>query len=122
MNQKLVIDDIHVGYVKRYYRQNDSWIFVLDTISTAIEDYQIQVVVPLDNIKLFTSANGLEIILRKPGWKLTDRLYNREHDEVLTVADFIEDYEAADAAGIVSGGWEANLEYSIRHGILERIG
>ena len=63
MNQRLTIDGVYIGYVKRYYQDRDhqSWIFVLDTIDSANEKYQLQVEIKFSTIKNFSSCGSLEI-------------------------------------------------------------
>lgn len=62
--QRLSINDMIVGYVKRYHLSPDrkSWIFVLDLIATANEEYQCQVVIDVNKIKIFRSCGDLTII------------------------------------------------------------
>jgi len=64
MNQRLTIDGVYIGYVKRYYQNHDhkSWIFVLDTYDTANEKYQLQVEIKFSAIGYFSSCGDLEII------------------------------------------------------------
>lgn len=65
--QRLCINNMHVGYVKRYHLSPDrkSWIFVLDLIASANEEYQCQVVIDVNKIKVFRSCGDLTIITEK---------------------------------------------------------
>lgn len=64
MTQKLTIDGVYIGYVKQYYQNHEhkSWVFVLDTIDSASEKYQLQVEIKFSAIKVFRSCENLEII------------------------------------------------------------
>lgn len=60
---KLYIDDIYIGYVKEYHQNlnHKSWIFVLDTIDSASEKYQLQVEINFAAIRCFNSGGELRI-------------------------------------------------------------
>lgn len=67
MNQQLFIDDKFIGYVKRYHQGigHTNWIFVLDTIDTVNEKYQLQVQIDMASIKSFNSCGSLRIITKE---------------------------------------------------------
>ena len=131
MNKRLTIDGAYIGYVKRYYQNRDhqSWVFVLDTIDSASEKYQLQVEIKFSAIRYFSSSDGLDILTQESApsapdssrWNLADMLYVPERGEIITIAEFIADHEKLKESGQVLGDWESDLEYSIKHGILERI-
>lgn len=62
---RLYIDNKYIGYVKRYYKncltRIARWVFVLDTYDTKNEIYQMQVEIPIRNIKFFSSCPDLRI-------------------------------------------------------------
>ena len=63
MTQRLRIDGCYIGTIKRYYQNRDrqSWIFVLDTIDTVNEKYQLQVEIKFEAIRSFCSSGDLSI-------------------------------------------------------------
>lgn len=58
----LYIDDEFIGCVKRRYKDDHGWHFVL---LDSTDKFSREIVVPFDIIKLFTSSNGLQIITRR---------------------------------------------------------
>lgn len=64
MTQKLTIDGVYIGYVKQYYQNHEhkSWVFILDTIDSASEKYQLQIEIKFSAIRYFSSSDGLDIL------------------------------------------------------------
>lgn len=54
---KLIIDDVNQGECTKYHQKKNAWSFTLEN--------EIEIIVPFQVIKLFTSSGELEIITHK---------------------------------------------------------